>query len=127
MIDVPRSTTEKTKQKLLYDVLDKNDFENFSMVCPIKESMLQVMADRMLSKLSSVEMRQVPKDSVIFNEGDVGDPFYIIFYGEVKVEAKKVQQGISSDVEFASIENGNDDEMHLGLFRTIFWRDGFGH
>mmetsp|Transcript_64768 Transcript_64768/g.76038 ORF Transcript_64768/g.76038 Transcript_64768/m.76038 type:complete len:613 (+) Transcript_64768:81-1919(+) len=131
MIDVPRTTTVKTKQKSLFLVLDKNDFENFLMVCPIKESMLQVMTDRMLSKLSSigipflvgieltslstsVEMHEVPKDSIIFNEGDVGDRFYIIFYGEVKVEAKKVQEGISSDAEVTSTEDENGDDMHLG-------------
>ena len=59
-----------------------------------------------------MKIYQVPKDSIIFNEGDVGDPFYIIFYREAKVEAKKVQQSISSGVKFASIENRNNDEIY---------------
>ena len=87
--------------------VSKNEFQNFLLVCPaVKEKMERVMKDRMIGKLSnmqipffqgitdldmedfssSVEMHEFAENDVVFKEGDDGDKFFIIIHGEVRVE-----------------------------------------
>uniref|UniRef100_A0A7S2KVM8 Cyclic nucleotide-binding domain-containing protein n=1 Tax=Leptocylindrus danicus TaxID=163516 RepID=A0A7S2KVM8_9STRA len=106
LVNIPRTMTAKTKQRSLFLTVDKVDFENFLKVCSVKETVDRMMKNRMIQMLSSlgipffvglpteklssisnsVEIHEVDKGSVIFREGDVGDCFYIIFYGEVSIE-----------------------------------------
>ena len=47
---------------------------------------LNGITDDMFSSLAdSVEINEVPKDHVVFRQGDVGDKFYIIVHGSVEV------------------------------------------
>lgn len=107
MVNIPRTTTVRTRDKSLFLTIDKVAFHNFLRVCPdVKDRMNEVMKDRMIGKLSSmdipflqgispemfsefahgVEMHEMEKDAVVFKEGEMGDRFYIIIHGEVRVE-----------------------------------------
>ncbi len=124
LVDINRTSTVKTAEKCLFVTVEKTMFENFCAVCPIKEKMKKVMAERMLSKLTSlgipfldgiseesfksltdqVEIHEPEDGEVIFREGDVGDRFYIIVNGSVRVDSsdmntKKEQSNASGDLE----------------------------
>lgn len=45
-----------------------------------------ISPEMFLTFAHSVEMHEMPKDTVIFKEGDIGDRFYIVIHGEVRVE-----------------------------------------
>ena len=125
LIDVNRTSTVKTNEKSLFVTVEKKMFDNFCAVCPLKDSMRRVMADRMLSKLSSlripflegiskesfkslqdqVEIHEPKDGEVIFNEGDVGDRFYIIVHGQAKVEFLAASSAINKG------KNENTDQV----------------
>ena len=106
MVNIPRTTTVKSLTKSLFLTFDKTDFDNFLKVCPIKDSMMNVIKERMVSKLSLLDIpfmegippekhsyllslsgiHEIEKGDVIFRENDKGDSFYIVLYGEVKLE-----------------------------------------
>ncbi len=124
LVDINRTSTVKTTEKCLFVTVEKTMFENFCAVCPIKDRMKKVMAERMLSKLTSlgipfldgiseesfksltdqVDIHEPEDGEVIFHEGDVGDRFYIIVNGSVRVDSsdmntKKEQLNASGDLE----------------------------
>jgi len=106
LVNIPRTTSVKTFSKTLFVTVTKMDFENFLKVCPIREAMMNVMKERMLAKLTSLgipflvgvseeklrslsrtaEILELEEGDVVFREGEVGDRFYIVVHGEVKVE-----------------------------------------
>lgn len=109
IVDVPRTTTVKAKEKSLFVSVDKTDFRNFLKLCQIKDSMTNVMKERLLCKLThleipflqgiseekmkslidSTEIKQFNDGEIVFNQGDEGDRFYIIVHGNVKIETQK--------------------------------------
>ena len=125
-IKIPRTTTVKTKKKCLFVTVDKTAFENFLKVCPIKESMMAVMKERILSKISSLgipflygipdqtlkslqnsaKIHETPDGKVIFQEGDAGDRFYIIVHGEVSVGAKYINNGEDGETDERKVATG---------------------
>ena len=122
IVNIPRTTTVKTLSKCLFLTFDKTDFENFLKVCPIKDSMMKVIKERMVSKLSLLDipfMEGIPeekhsyllslsgihekeKGEVIFYENEAGDSFYIVLYGEVKLEQSK--KGAEGSAEESTTE-----------------------
>lgn len=108
VFNIDRTCGVRTIEKCLFLTVHKTDFENFIKICPIKETLTRVIKQRMVGKLTSlripfmagipetlmskladsVSINEVPKDHVIFKQGDVGDRFYIIIHGRVKVDVK---------------------------------------
>mmetsp|Transcript_27356 Transcript_27356/g.51873 ORF Transcript_27356/g.51873 Transcript_27356/m.51873 type:complete len:643 (+) Transcript_27356:165-2093(+) len=107
MVNIPRTTTVTTKEKSLFVTIGKHEFHNFLRVVPdVNYRMQQVMKDRMMGKLSSmdipflqgiskdmfgefstnVEMHELDDNDIVFKQGDFGDRFYIIIHGEVRIE-----------------------------------------
>ena len=106
LVNIPRTLTVTTENRSLFLTVEKVDFENFLKVCSIKSSIDRLMKSRMVLMLSSLgipffvglptekltsiskslEIHEIEEGSVVFNEGAVGDRFYIIFYGEVAIE-----------------------------------------
>ena len=107
VFDIGRTCSVKTSEKSLFLTIDKTDFRNFLRICSTIEATLTTsIKKRMVSKLSSlgipfltgipeemltslatsVSIQEVPMDHVIFRQGDVGDAFYIIVHGSVRVE-----------------------------------------
>ncbi|KAL3821971.1 hypothetical protein ACHAXA_004459 [Cyclostephanos tholiformis] len=112
VFNIDRTCGVRTTEKCLFLTVHRTDFENFLKICPIEESLKNTIKQRMVSRLSSlgipflngipdamlsslassVSINEVPKDQVIFNQGDVGDRFYIIVHGSVKVESNATAQ-----------------------------------
>jgi len=107
VFDIGRTCSVKTSEKSLFLTIDRTDFRNFLRICSTIETTLTTsIKKRMVSKLSSlgipfltgipedmltslatsVSIQEVPMDHVIFRQGDVGDAFYIIVHGSVRVE-----------------------------------------
>jgi adenylate kinase len=120
VFNIDRTCGVRTAEKCLFLTVHRTDFDNFLKICPIEESLKRVIKQRMVSRLSSlgipflngipdvmlsslassVSINEVPKDHVIFNQGDVGDRFYIIVHGSVKVDSKPTAQNeANSDIE----------------------------
>ncbi|GMI08839.1 hypothetical protein TrRE_jg2152 [Triparma retinervis] len=147
MVNIPRTTTVRTRKKSLFLTIDKVAFQNFLRVCPdVTERMNDVMKDRMIGKLSSmdipflqgispemfsefahgVEMHELDENAVVFKEGDMGDRFYIIIHGEMRVEmgaaqgsggqpaAKPAEQGGKENQKGALKRSMSMDIGHLG-------------
>ena len=133
MVNIPRTTTVRTRKKSLFLTIDKRAFHNFLRVCPdVKERMNQLMKDRMMSKLSnmdipffqgispsmfsefahSVQMHEMDKDAVVFKEGEMGDRFYIIIHGEVRVEC----DGIANE---GGDKEGDDNANKKAITRQM--------
>ena len=117
-VNINRTSTIRTSEKSLFVTVGKKTFENFCAVCPeIKEKMHGVMTERLVSNLASLEIpfldgippasmqmlthhvtvHDTQKNEVIFREGDVGDRFYIIVHGEVKVEKEQGKEEVKQD------------------------------
>lgn len=115
--NINRTSTVKTKTKCLFVSVEKTTFENFCTVCPsIKNKMTNIMKERMLSKLSSlnipfflgipteslksmselVEIHVTDENEVIFSEGEKGDRFYIIVHGQVNIETEEDETPLRS-------------------------------
>lgn len=132
VFNIDRTCGVRTIEKCLFLTVHKTDFENFIKICPIKETLTRVIKQRMVGKLTSlripfmagipetlmskladsVSINEVPKDYVIFKQGDVGDRFYIIIHGSVKVDAKPPAESefiADGAVEPTVMEN------HLGM------------
>ena len=129
VFNIDRTCSVKTVQKSLFVTVHKTDFENFLKICPIKDSLTAVIKKRMVSKFSSlgipflagitedmlsslaisVSINEIPRDQVIFRQGDMGDKFYIVVHGSVKVETvtSKHEHNISDD-------NVDNDQCHGG-------------
>lgn len=128
-VNTNRTCTIRTTEKCLFISVGKKTFENFCAVCPqLKEKMREVMKQRMVSKLSSlgipfldgippssmqlltdqVEVQDYNEGEIIFSEGDVGNRFYIVVHGGVKVE--KVERNEPLSV--------HDNLDHIGITRT---------
>lgn len=60
-------------------------------------------AERLLRTLAMAEHHPVPAGSVVFNEGDMGDSFYVVIAGEVVVE----KSGGARAVELARLGAGS--------------------
>lgn len=107
VFDIGRTCSVKTSEKSLFLTIHKTDFSNFLCICSTIEATLTTsIKKRMVSKLSSlgipfltgipeemlsslatsVSIEEMPRDRVIFSQGDVGDAFYIIVHGSVRVE-----------------------------------------
>mmetsp|Transcript_3969 Transcript_3969/g.6107 ORF Transcript_3969/g.6107 Transcript_3969/m.6107 type:complete len:615 (+) Transcript_3969:62-1906(+) len=107
VFDIGRTCSVKTSEKSLFLTIDRTDFRNFLRICSTIEATLTTsIKKRMVSKLSSlgipfltgipeemltslatsVSIQEVPMDHIIFRQGDVGDAFYIIVHGSVRVE-----------------------------------------
>jgi CRP-like cAMP-binding protein len=107
VFDIGRTCSVKTSEKSLFLTIDRTDFRNFLRICHTIEATLTTsIKKRMVSKLSSlgipfltgipeemltslatsVSIQEVPMDHVIFRQEDVGDAFYIIVHGSVRVE-----------------------------------------
>ena len=54
--NINRTSTVIAKEKSLLLTVEKKTFENFLMVCPLKNSMTSVMKERMVTKLSSLNI-----------------------------------------------------------------------
>jgi adenylate kinase len=112
VFNIGRTCGVRTAEKCLFLTVHRTDFDNFLKICPIEELLKRVIKQRMVSRLSSlgipflngipdemlsslassVSINEVPKDHVIFNQGDVGDRFYIIVHGSIKVDSKPTAQ-----------------------------------
>lgn len=115
MIEMPRTATISAKEDCLLLELRREDFENFLQVAPeagskFGEDMKQRIAghfrkykipffaaipdDRFayLATLCSIE--EIPPGTTIFQEGEVGDTFYIIAHGTVTVVINKEGKSI---------------------------------
>ena len=129
-VNINRTSTILTKDKCLFVSVEKKTFENFCAVCPIKDKMTTVMKERMVSKLSSleipflvgipneklksmtslVEIHEVNGKEVIFREGEQGDRFYIIVHGQVKVETDS--NALNCDEGEAELDGEADSMTH---------------
>ena len=136
LVNIPRTLTVMTTQKSLFLTVDKTDFENFLKVCSIKESIDELMKNRMIQMLSSLgipffvdistdqlksiskslEIHEVDEDSIVFREGDVGDRFYIIFYGEVSIEACVPSADLNQSTRSDFSVNTNESSVNLGRY-----------
>ena len=125
VFDIDRTCGVKTVEKCLFLTVHKTDFENYLKICPIEEELRGVIKQRMVSKLSSlgisflngipedmlaslgssVAINEVPQDHVIFREGDVGESFYIVVHGAVRVDAS-VAPGADATADGAPAEDG---------------------
>ena len=115
MVNIPRTTTVTTKEKSLFVTIGKHEFHNFLRVVPdVNYRMQQVMKDRMMGKLSSmdipflqgiskdmfgefstnVEMHELDDNDIVFKQGDFGDRFYIIIHGEVRIETDNTPKSL---------------------------------
>ncbi|KAL3789922.1 hypothetical protein HJC23_010607 [Cyclotella cryptica] len=121
IFNIDRTCKVRTSEKALFLTVHKMDFRNFLKICPMEKSLEVVIKERMVSKLSSlaipflsgipqemyckltdsVTINAVPKDHVIFRQGDVGDKFYIIVHGSVHVTANTESEESDSENEFA--------------------------
>lgn len=135
LVNIPRTLTVLTTKKSLFLTVDKVDFENFLKVCSVKESIDELMKNRMIQMLStlgipffvdistdkfktiikSLEIHEVDENSVIFKEGDIGDRFYIIFYGEVSIEANAIVADINNSSN-SSASIGDTESVNLGQY-----------
>jgi CRP-like cAMP-binding protein len=136
VFNIARTCGVRTTEKCLFLTVHKTDFENFLKICPIEESLEKVIKRRMVSKFSTlgipflngipdellsalaatVTISEVPKDHVIFNQGDLGDRFYIIVHGSVKVEnmiksPTKVEIDAHTDIISGSNENDSAESI----------------
>ena len=119
--------------------MHKIDFENYQKICPdIEESLQRVIKMRMVSKLSSlgipflngisddmlyslaksVTIEEVDNGHVVFQQGDVGDRFYIIVHGSVTVDATNTTCSSENDGEYdqATTESVMYGELHAGQY-----------
>lgn len=115
VFNIDRTCSVRTVEKSLFLTVHKTDFENFLKIYPLEASLKEVIKQRMVSKLStlgipflagvpeeilsslssSVEIHDIPKDHVVCRQGDVGDSFFIIVNGGVKVDT--VSSGCRSE------------------------------
>lgn len=137
-VNINRTSTVKTKTKCLFVSVEKKTFENFCAVCPnIKDKMTTIMKERMLCKLSSlnipffvgipaeslksmsemVEIHVTEDKEVIFSEGETGDRFYIIVYGQVNVQTQN--NVIPTDNETNDTETTKAEEIIASRRRSI--------
>jgi CRP-like cAMP-binding protein len=106
---MPRTCTVVSINKTLLVTVEHQIFKNFLSICPVGDEMYHVMKERIFSKLSrlriplldgiplerlqnlsqSASLEELERGAEIFHEGDAGDNFYIIVYGEVKVETSE--------------------------------------
>mmetsp|Transcript_14217 Transcript_14217/g.30373 ORF Transcript_14217/g.30373 Transcript_14217/m.30373 type:complete len:620 (+) Transcript_14217:167-2026(+) len=135
VFNIDRTCGVRTAGKCLFLTVHRTDFENFLKICPIEECLKRETKKRMVSKLSSlgipflngipeemlsslgesVVLNEVPKDHVIFKQGDVGESFYIIVHGGVRVDTiasvENEANGTGTDDGKSSNEgNGDGDE-----------------
>lgn len=131
VFDIDRTCGVRTTEKCLFLTVHKTDFENFLKICLIEESLEKVIKRRMVSKFStlgipfltgipdellsslaaSVTISEVPKDHAIFNQGDVGDRFYIIVHGNVKVVTSATSK---NDSQADTISNTDNIQCEVG-------------
>ena len=123
-VNVNRTSTVKTSGKSLFVTVERKTFENFCAVCPqIKQDMQMVMKERMVSNLSSlsipfligippsslkmltndVQVKETTAGEVIFKQNDVGDRFYIIVFGNVKIEKQEVDENGDVDPKITNL------------------------
>jgi CRP-like cAMP-binding protein len=139
MVNIPRTTSVVTKTKSLLLTVGKTEYNNFLMVCPeVKQGMQKVMKDRMMSKLSSmdipffqginpselamsVEMHEFDKDIAVFKAGDTGDRFYIIIHGEVRIETNFIpdESAESDSRNSGADDSGRRDKMKRSMSMDI--------
>ncbi|KAL7467818.1 hypothetical protein ACHAXS_008058 [Conticribra weissflogii] len=125
VFNIDRTCSVRTGGKSVFLSVHKTDFVNFLKICPIEESLKEVIKARMVAKLftlgipflggipggmmsaltKSLVIEEIPKDATIFKQGDSGDKFYIIVHGSVKVEAAKK----------GSTEDGGSDQACLKI------------
>ena len=119
VFQIDRTCSVRAAEKCLFLTVHKNDFENFLKIfSSIKDSLKRVIKQRMVSKLSSLKipyLNGVPEEmlsslgssveiievsnagEVIFKQGDVGDSFYIIVHGSMKVETAASEGSVGGD------------------------------
>jgi adenylate kinase len=129
VFNIDRTCGVRTAEKCLFLTVHKTDFENFLKICPIEETLKRVIKQRMVSKLSSlgipflkgipedmlsslassVSINEVPKDHIIFKQGDVGDRFYIIVQGSVMVDTKPTDVANNGIEDSRCVNDGDVD------------------
>ena len=138
VFNIDRTCGVRTSDKCLFLTVHRTDFENYLKICPIEDSLKSVIKQRMVSKLSSlgipflngiphdmlqslatsVEIEEVPANGVVFRQGDVGDRFYIIVHGGVKVDTAATSSSSTAetsdacDVAADGADNDGEDEGH---------------
>ena len=131
VFNIDRTCCVRTGEKSLFLTVHRTDFENFLKICPIEESLTAVIKRRMVSKLStlgipflagipeemissltnSVAIEEVAKDAIIFQQGDLGDKFYIVVHGAVKVDAVSADNEPAKDEQIIeSVSSHGDSE-----------------
>jgi len=132
VFDIGRTCSVKTTEKSLFLTIHKTDFSNFLRICTTIETTLTTsIKKRMVLKLSSlgipfltgipeemlsslatsVSIKEFTMDHVIFSQGDVGDAFYIIVHGSVRVETNHDEEN-----NFGTLGPG----QYFGEMSTIF-------
>mmetsp|Transcript_19866 Transcript_19866/g.41672 ORF Transcript_19866/g.41672 Transcript_19866/m.41672 type:complete len:619 (+) Transcript_19866:1290-3146(+) len=125
VFNIDRTCSVRTGDKSVFLSVHKTDFVNFLKICPIEESLKEVIKARMVAKLftlgipflggipggmmsaltKSLVIEEIPKDATVFKQGDSGDKFYIVVHGGVKVET----------VKKGSTEHGGSDQSCLEI------------
>ncbi|KAL7554416.1 hypothetical protein ACHAWF_017853 [Thalassiosira exigua] len=130
VFNIDRTCGVRTTEKCLFLTVHKTDFENFLKICPIEDSLKSVIKQRMVSKLSSlgipfldgipqemlsslgssVDIQEVPEGDTIFRQGDVGDKFYIIVHGAVKVDTVATPKAEEEACDTGDTGSGTGEE-----------------
>lgn len=146
MVDMPRTATIRATEDCLLLELKKNDFNNFLTLAPesskdIQAKVMQRIADHfrkysvpffesipddkyvLLADLCNLESFEA--DCVIFEEGDIGQKFYIIAHGELEAsiidpdsKTKRVLTVLTPGMYFGEISLVKDTARTATL-RTI--------
>ena len=141
VFNIDRTCGVRTVDKCLFLTVHKIDFENYQKICPdIEESLQRVIKQRMVSKLSSLgipflngisddmlyslakseTIEEVDNGHVVFQQGDVGDRFYIIVHGSVTVDATPNTSSGENDGEYdqatTESEAQNIGSLHAGQY-----------
>ena len=140
MVNIPRTTTVTTVDKVLFVTIVKHDFHNFLKICPhISQGMDKVMKDRMIQKLGSmdipffkgidpevfsdlamnVEMHEFNRDECVFREGSVGERFFIIVHGEVRIEAMQESEDPSPRSSDKAAVSNKADKARINRSKSI--------
>ena len=108
LLDIPRTSTVKSAEKVLLVSVQKADFRNFLKVAPAAQARMQLLmqerivqllsqmdagifhgmdAERLVHLAAACEVQERAEGDVIFREGDIGDGMYVIIHGAVGIYA----------------------------------------
>lgn len=127
IMDIPRTASCEAVEASLLLELHKDDFRHFLTILPAEANLFAIMKSRVashfrkykvpffeaipsekyarLAELCAIET--IAPDTTLFSEGDIGNRFYIIAYGQVKILVKKPNKaGQMEDLEIARMGAG---------------------